>query len=80
MERIVKEVRALQPAGRPREVVSMRQVQLSKRHRPAASRLDLLSREPLPLDPRDPDIVRAKELARRGTRGERPARRSRQPG
>jgi hypothetical protein len=38
----------------------MRQVQVSKRHRPGAWRLD-----PLPLDPRDPDIVRAKELDRR---------------
>jgi hypothetical protein len=38
----------------------MRQVQVSKRHRPGAWRLD-----PLPLDPRDPDIVRAKEADRR---------------
>jgi hypothetical protein len=37
----------------------MKQIRISKRHRPAAE-LD-----PLPLDPRDPDIVRAKELARR---------------
>jgi hypothetical protein len=56
----------------------MRQIQVSKRHRPGAWRLD--QRDPLPLDPRDPDIVRAKELARRGTSGERPARRTgRQP-
>jgi hypothetical protein len=52
----------------------MRQIQVSKRHSPGAWRRDLLSQEPLPLDPRDPEIVRAKELARRGTRGERPAR------
>jgi hypothetical protein len=40
---------------------------LGKRHRPAAE-LD-----PLPLDPRDPDLVRAKELARRQSRtGEQP--------
>jgi hypothetical protein len=37
----------------------MRQTRISKRHRLAAE-LD-----PLPLDPRDSDIVRAKELARR---------------
>jgi hypothetical protein len=55
----------------------MRQIRVSKRHRPGARRLDLLSPDPLPLDPRDPDIVRAKELARRRTRGERPARPSR---
>jgi hypothetical protein len=40
----------------------MRQIRIRKRHRPAAE-LD-----PLPLDPRDPDIVRAKELARRQSR------------
>jgi hypothetical protein len=51
-------------------VVSVRQIRVSKRHHPGAGRLDLLSEDPLPLDPRDPDIVRAKELARR----ERPAR------
>ena len=45
----------------------MRQIRFSKRHRPAAE-LD-----PLPLDPRDPDMVRAKELARRQSRtGEQP--------
>ena len=38
----------------------MRQVQVRKRHRPGAWQPD-----PLPLDPRDPDIVRAKEVARR---------------
>jgi hypothetical protein len=41
----------------------MRQIRVSKRHRPGAWRLD--QQEPLPLDPRDPDIVRAKEAARR---------------
>jgi len=38
----------------------MKQLRITKRHRPDDWRL-----EPLPLDPRDPDIVRAKELARR---------------
>jgi hypothetical protein len=38
----------------------MKQLRITKRHRPDGWRL-----EPLPLDPRDPDIVRAKELARR---------------
>lgn len=38
----------------------MKQLRITKRHRPGGWRL-----EPLPLDPRDPDIVRAKELARR---------------
>ena len=38
----------------------MKQLRITKRHRPDGWRLD-----PLPLDPRDPDIVRAKELARR---------------
>jgi len=51
----------------------MRQIRVSKRHRPGSGRLDQLSQEPLPLDPRDPDIVRAKELARRAT-GAQPAR------
>jgi hypothetical protein len=56
-------------------VVSVRQIRVSKRHHPGAGQLDLLSEDPLPLDPRDPDIVRAKELARRAARGEqRPAR------
>ena len=40
----------------------MKQIRVSKRPRPAAE-LD-----PLPLDPRDPDIVRAKELDRRRAR------------
>ena len=38
----------------------MRQVQISKRHRAAR-----VWPEPLPPDARDPDIVRAKQLARR---------------
>ena len=38
----------------------MKQLRVTKRHRPGGWRLD-----PLPLDPRDPDIVRAKEAARR---------------
>jgi hypothetical protein len=38
----------------------MKQLRITRRHRPDDWRLD-----PLPLDPRDPDIVRAKELARR---------------
>jgi len=54
----------------------MRQIRTIKKRRPEDWRL-----EPLPLDPRDPDIVRAKELARRARaatlragRAERPAR------
>ena len=46
----------------------MRQIRISKRSRPAARRRDLLAQDPLPLDPRDPDIVRAKALARRRAR------------
>jgi hypothetical protein len=46
----------------------MRQVLITKRHRRPDS-----SPEPLPLDPRDPDVVRAKRLARRQTS---PARRT----
>jgi hypothetical protein len=38
----------------------MKQMRITRRHRP-----DGWQPEPLPLDPRDPDIVRAKELARR---------------
>ena len=54
----------------------MRQIQISKHSRQAARRRDLLSEDPLPLDPRDPDIVRAKELARRRARScAQPARR-----
>ena len=43
----------------------MRQIRINKRSRPGARRRDLLTQDPLPLDPRDPDIVRAKQLARR---------------
>ena len=42
----------------------MTQIRITKRRRPDDWRL-----EPLPLDPRDPDIVRAKELARRARTG-----------
>ena len=38
----------------------MKQIRVTKRH-PSTSRAP----EPLPLDPRDPDIVRAKHIARR---------------
>jgi hypothetical protein len=38
----------------------MTQIRITKRRRADDWRL-----EPLPLDPRDPDIVRAKEIARR---------------
>jgi hypothetical protein len=38
----------------------MNKIRISKRHRPASRRL-----EPLPADPRDRDIVRAKQLAGR---------------
>jgi len=38
----------------------MKQIRITRRHRPDQWRLD-----PLPLDPRDPDIVRVKELTRR---------------
>jgi hypothetical protein len=48
----------------------MKQLRITKRHRP-----DDWRQEPLPLDPRDPDIVRAKELARRSrVVASRPAR------
>jgi hypothetical protein len=45
----------------------MTQIRITKRRRPDDMRL-----EPLPLDPRDPDIVRAKELARRARTGTPP--------
>lgn len=48
----------------------MRQVRIS-RHRRRADR----PAQPLPLDPRDPDIVRAKELARRQSRNPVPCTR-----
>ena len=52
----------------------MRQIRMTKRRRPDDWQL-----EPLPLDPRDPDIVRAKQLARRaGNRTLRPGRTGRQ--
>jgi hypothetical protein len=41
----------------------MRQIRISKRQRPARGWL-----EPLPPDARDPDIARAKQLARRSQR------------
>jgi hypothetical protein len=44
----------------------MRQVQISKRHRTAREWA-----EPLPPDARDPDIVRAKQLARRASSAQR---------
>jgi hypothetical protein len=52
------------------EGAAMKQLRITKQRRPDAWRL-----EPLPLDPRDPDIVRAKELARRSrTVASRPRR------
>src|SRR5262249_26510291 len=60
------------------EGTAMRQIRMTKRRRPDDWRL-----EPGPLDPRDPDIVRAKELDRRTRtatlrpgRVERPGRRA----
>jgi len=48
----------------------MKQIRITKRRRPDDWRL-----EPLPLDPRDPDIVRAKEIDRRArTAAPRPGR------
>jgi len=45
----------------------MKQIRINKQHRSAREWL-----EPLPPDPRDPDVVRAKELARQaGGRSER---------
>jgi hypothetical protein len=44
----------------PQEGSPMKQIRISKQHRPAREWL-----EPLPLEPRDPDVVRAKQLARR---------------
>ena len=38
----------------------MKQIRISKQHRPAREWL-----ETLPLEPRDPDVVRAKQLSRR---------------
>ena len=45
----------------------MTQIRITKRRRSDDMRL-----EPLPLDPRDPDIVRAKELARPARTGTPP--------
>ena len=47
----------------------MTQIRITKRRRPDDWRL-----EPLPLDPRDPDIVRAKEIARRAGTATPPGR------
>lgn len=53
---------------------AMKQLRITKRHHHS----DGWRLEPLPLDPRDPDIVRAKELARRSrTAAPRSARRER---
>ncbi len=49
-------------AGTRQEGSPMRQIRITKRQHPARCRL-----EPLPLDLRDPDIVRAKQLARRAS-------------
>lgn len=48
----------------------MRQIQMSRRRRPT-----LVPAEPMPLDPRDPDIVRAKQLARSADPPQHPRRR-----
>jgi len=58
-----------------REGTAMRQIRMTKRRRPEDWRL-----EPLPLDPRDPDIVRAKELARRARAATLRAGRAERPG
>lgn len=50
--------------GTVRRGTAMTQIRITKRRRPDDWRL-----EPLPLDPRDPDIVRAKEIARRASAG-----------
>jgi hypothetical protein len=48
----------------------MRQIRISKQNRPARKEL-----EPLPLELRDPDVVRAKHLARQaGSRSQRQRR------
>ena len=52
----------------------MTQIRITKRRRPDDMRL-----EPLPLDPCDPDIVRAKELARRARTGTPPPGRTGRP-
>ncbi len=53
----------------------MTQIRITKRRRPDDRWL-----EPLPLDPRDPDIVRAKAIARRARTGTLPAGRTGRPG
>jgi hypothetical protein len=53
----------------------MTQIRMTKRRRANDWRL-----EPLPLDPRDPDIVHAKELARRAPAGALRPGRARQAG
>jgi hypothetical protein len=50
----------MRAARAARQAAKVKQIQVSKRQRPSGWRLD-----PLPADPRDPDIVRAKELDRR---------------
>jgi hypothetical protein len=47
----------------------MTQIRIAKRRRP-----DDWWLEPLPVDPRDPDIVRAKEIARRAGTATPPGR------
>jgi hypothetical protein len=49
----------------------VKQIRISKQHRPAREWL-----EPLPPDPRDPDVVRAKQLARRADSRSQRQRRS----
>jgi hypothetical protein len=49
----------------------MKQIRISKQHRPARKCL-----EPLPLELRDPDVVRAKQLARRADSRSQRQRRS----
>lgn len=50
----------LTPSTATGEGIAVKQIRISKHHRP-----DTWALEPLPADPRDPDIVRAKQLARR---------------
>lgn len=49
----------------------MKQIRISKQNHPARTRL-----EPLPLELRDPDLVRAKQLARRADSRSQRQRRS----
>ena len=53
----------------------MTQIRITKRRRPEDWWL-----EPLPVDPRDPDIVRAKEIARRARATTPPPGRTGHPG